>query len=244
MGFVRFALLSTVALAAFQASALHRSPSGARSLILPEVQHHLDDARDCSANGTPEVAAAHANLVLVGDEVKYNVQFISVPDRLHARCLKSMEGAFDVWERALDDTITFREVADPTQADVVIRFKPGVNMGKEPVAGYANWKRTLKCDGPRVQEVTFKGDLQIRTINLDGQPMPFECVRHEIAHEMGHILGLEDSTSTRDLMGPLDIDHPISGPQSYEVAAVRRIRDEAHRIRTDSLAKTQKLVGG
>lgn len=239
MRIARLALLAAAIMVAIPAPALHRAGAKNRSLLLPEVQKQLDDARDCAQNGTPQVAAAHADLILLGDEVTYNVQFVGVQDKLRARSVKALEGAFDMWEKALDDTVSFREVTDPSQAEIIIRFKPGVNMGKEPVAGYANWKRILKSDGPKVEEVKFLSDLQIRTINLDGQPMPFECVRHEIAHELGHILGLEDSDSTRDLMGPLDVEHPISGPQNYEAAAVRRLREEAHRIRVDALAKTQ-----
>lgn len=215
-----------------------------RATVLAEVQKHLDCARDGMANGTPEVAAAHASLVLVGDEIKYSIQFEGVPDRLRARCKQALGGALDKWEQALDDTVTFREISDPANADVVVRFKPAVVMGKEPVAGYANWKRVLKSDGPKVQSVSFKSDLQIRTINLDGQPMPLECVRHEIAHEMGHILGLEDSESPRDLMGPLDVSRPVMGPQSYEVDAVRQLRSEARRLRTDALGKQSSVVSG
>jgi hypothetical protein len=207
--------------------------------ILSEVQKHLDEAHEGMSNGTPEVAVAHANLVLVGDEVRYSVEFVGIADRLHAKCTKALEGAIDKWEKALDDTVTFREVTDPATADVVVRFKQGVFMGSEPVAGYANWKRTFKADGPHVQSVSFKADLQIRTVNLDGQSMPFECVRHEIAHEVGHVLGLEDSDTTGDLMGPLDVNHPVSGPQSYEAEAVRQLRSDARRVRTDALAKVQ-----
>ena len=210
------------------------------AVILAEVQKHLDAAHDCVTNGTPEVAAAHANLVLLGDEVTYAISYEGVADKLRSRCVQALSGAFDAWEKALDDTITFREISDASKADMVIHFKNGVMMGKEPVAGYANWKRSLKADGPKVQTCVFKSDLQIRTINLDGKPMPFTCVRHEIAHEVGHILGLEDSETTGDLMGPLDVDHPVVGPQTYESSAVKHLRDEAHQVRTEALSKTQK----
>lgn len=235
---MKAARLTTLAFAiAFTLPAVAVVDAARHATILPEVQKHLDDAHEGMANGTPEVAAAHANLVLVGDEVKYCVQFVNIPDRLHANCVKALEGAMDKWDHALDDTLSFREVQDPATADVVVRFKQGVFMGSEPVAGYANWKRTLKADGPHVQDVSFKGDLQIRTINLDGKAMPTECVRHEIAHELGHILGLEDSERTGDLMGPLDVSHPVAGPQPYEADAVKQLRADARRVRMDALAK-------
>lgn len=207
--------------------------------ILPEVQKHLDEARDGITNGELEIANAHADLILVSDDVKYCVQYVSVPEKLRPRCSKALGEALDEWQQALDKSIKFHKVDDPETADVVVRFKVGVMMGNEPVAGYANWKRTLKQDGSHVQVVSFKSDLQIRTLNLDGQPMPFDCVRHEIAHEFGHILGLEDSERTGDLMGPLDIDHPVGGPQTYEADAVRQLRADARRIKADALVTKQ-----
>lgn len=238
-------LLAATSILAISATATHAAPnapveSSRRAAILPEVQKHLDDARGCALNGTPAVAAAHADLILVGDEIKYTVQWEGVPQGMQARSLKALTGALDAWEKALDDSVTFREVKDPAQANILVRFKPGVMMGKEPVAGFANWKRSLLADGPKVQSIKFTSDLQIRTINLDGQPMPMECVRHEICHEVGHILGLEDSDSTGDLMGPLDVNHPINGPRSYEASAVKRLREDAQKIRTDALGKMAK----
>lgn len=208
--------------------------------LLPEVQKQLDAARSCTQNGTPEVAIAHANLILVDDEMTYEVEFEGVPDSLHSRCAKSLDGAMGAWTKALGNTITFKSITDPDKADMVIRFKPSVLMGNEEVAGYVNWKRTLEADGGKVQTVNFKSLLQIRTINLDGNPMPPECIRHEVAHEVGHVLGLDDSDTTGDLMGPLDIDHPVGGPQPYEAAAVRKLRDEAHKLRSDA----QKICNG
>jgi predicted Zn-dependent protease len=233
--------LATIALALCAALASPSATDPSRNAtLLPEVQKHLEDARDCSTNGTPDVAAAHANLILINDEVTYEIEYVDVSDRLKGRCKKALEGALDAWEKALEDTVTFRAVTDPSKADVIIRFRPSVMMGREEVAGYANWKRTLKADGAKVQEVSFKSDLQIRTINLDGNPMPQECIRHEIAHEFGHVLGLDDSETTGDLMGPLDTSHPVGGPKVFESAAVRRLRDEAHKLRTDAMARIQK----
>ena len=85
MRIARLAMLAAAILAAIPAPAHHNAPLKNKSLLLPEVQKHLDDAKDCAANGTPQVAAAHADLILLGDEVTYNIQFLNVPDRLRSR---------------------------------------------------------------------------------------------------------------------------------------------------------------
>lgn len=236
---MRAAYLSSLSLVLAASTAFSYDPPATHAVsLLPEVQKQLDDARQCTTNGTPEVAAAHANLILVDDEVTYELEFDSaVPNGLRGRCKRAFDSAIGSWQKALENTVTFKAVTDPDKAEMVIRFKPSVLMGREEVAGYVNWKRTLKADAGKVQEVGFKSLLQIRTENLDGNPMPIDCVRHEVAHEVGHVLGLDDSDRTGDLMGPLDIEHPVGGPQPYESAAVRKLRDEAHRLRADALEK-------
>jgi predicted Zn-dependent protease len=216
------------------------SPAAHPVTILPEVQKQLDDARDCSTKGTLEIAIAHANLILVDDEVTYEIEYQGVPNDERGRCKKALDCALGAWQKALDQTLTFKAVADPEKADMVIRFKPNVMMGNEEVAGYVNWKRTLKADAGKVQTVNFKSVLQIRTISLNGELMPLECVRHEVAHEVGHVLGLDDSNTTGDLMGPLDINRPVGGPQPHEAAVIKRLRDEAHKLRADALSKCQR----
>jgi hypothetical protein len=227
-------LLAAAAIAFAAISAPATLASGRLAALLPEVQKHLDDARKCASDGSADVAVAHADLILLGDEIKYSVQFVDVPERLQSRSTKAMDAALAGWKDALEDTVGFRQVTDPNDAQVVIRFKKGVMMGKEPVAGFANWKRSLVCDGPRVQSSSFRATLQIRTLDLDGNPMPQECVRHEIQHEMGHVFGLEDSNSTGDLMGPLDMERPVARPRPYESDAVLQLRESARRIKAEA----------
>jgi hypothetical protein len=113
-------------------------------------------------------------------------------------------------------------------------------MGKEPVAGFANWKRRIQTDGDKVVSATVTADLQIRTINLDGRPMPSDAMTHEVMHEVGHVLGLEDCDYLGELMGPLDVRRPVEAPLAHEADAVRDLRDEARRLKSQALAIVKK----
>lgn len=230
----RLLLLLAASVAAYPAAA--PANGGARvAPLLPEVTKHLDQARDAVRSGKGGLAGAHAEMVLIGDEVRFAVRFENVPESLRANSRKALEEALGAWERSLGESVRFVEVADPANAHVQVRFKRDVYMGKEPVAGFANWKRIIRTDGPDVVESRFTADLQIRTMNLDGKAMPAAAMRHEVMHEFGHVLGLEDCDHTGILMGPLDVRKPVSAPLPHETAAVRDLRDEARRVRFQAL---------
>ena len=212
------------------------SNNARKVILLPEVNKHLDTARSEIAGGRGEIAAAHADVVLIGDEVLYSFKFEeSVPKKLYAKCEQALDEAFDEWEASLNNTVKFVAVEDPAKAHIQIRFKKDVLMGKEPVAGFANWKRKIQLDGDRVISATVNADLQIRTVNLDGKAMPSDAMTHEVMHEVGHVLGLEDCDHLGELMGPLDVRRPVPAPRQHEATAVLDLRDEAKRIKAQAL---------
>ncbi|MGV3615358.1 MAG: matrixin family metalloprotease [Fimbriimonas sp.] len=234
----RSILLLIAAITALPALATH----GARKVVLlPEVHKHLDSARDEIAKGRGEIAAAHADMVLIDDqEVRYSIKFEEgVPKKLYTRCEEALDEAFRSWEKSLNESVEFVEVADPAKAHIQIRFKRDVLMGKEPVAGFANWKRRITLDGDRVKSATVTADLQIRTVNLDGRPMPDDAMTHEVMHEVGHVLGLEDCDHLGELMGPLDVRRPVDAPRVHEANAVRDLRDEARRLKLQALSNNR-----
>ncbi len=227
-------LLATLAIALPTAPA---NVSGSAVPVLNEVTSHLHEAQKCFDKGTFALAAAHAEMVLVDEELSVHYKFQNVPDNIHPTAVKAMEEAFKGWEESLKGSIKFKLTNDEEAADVVIRFKPDVRMGREPVAGFANWKRVIDKDANGNIISKFTSDLQIRTMTLNFKPMPQEALRHEIMHELGHVLGLEDTESTGDIMGPLDMNKPVSKPRPHESKAVWDIRFLATKIRKESLAQ-------
>lgn len=206
-----------------------------RAPVLTEVSQHLQQAESELSQGHPELAIAHADMVLVGQPVAYRVEFdADVPVKVRPRCEKALKAALGAWERSLGATCAFTRV-DSGEAPVTVRFKKDVLLGKEPVAGFANWKRAIRLDGVRVLSAKFSSLLQIRSLDLTGDPMPTDAMTHEVMHEMGHVLGLEDCDEVGQLMGPLDIENPVGRPLGHEIAAVRELREEAERVREEAV---------
>lgn len=205
-------------------------PAVRLSPILPEVSKHLQEGeQDIQRNVFP-MACAHARLVLLDPEIKIQVQFQGVPNSEHDRCLRILDSATAQWEKDLLGDVRFVRVPDGQTSNVVVRFRPSVMMKSEPVAGYVNWKRTIDTKPDGSVTARFTADLQIRVRNLDGNPMPTDAMRHATMHEFGHVLGLDDSPREGDVMGPLDIDHPVTGPTILEIQTVQAIRAQAAQI--------------
>ncbi|HWD41605.1 MAG TPA: matrixin family metalloprotease [Fimbriimonas sp.] len=198
--------------------------------VLPEVNKQLEDGRADVENNTLTLAMAHAQLVLLGSEIKYSVLFQGVSKSQQAGCLRALKYATGQWKSLLDGALTFTQIPDGQPSNIVVRFRPTVVMKGEQVAGYVNWKRSVDSESDGSVHAQFNADLQIRVKELDGGAMPENAMRHAVMHEMGHVLGLDDSPNVGDVMGPLDIAHPVAAPTALEVQTVKSLRAEAAEI--------------
>jgi hypothetical protein len=198
--------------------------------VLPEVSRHLQEGQADIESNTLPMARAHARLVLLAPEVQVETLFQGVPAAQHEKCLHVLDSALAQWQSELQGEVRFVRVPDGQIADVIVRFRPNVTMGNEQVAGYVNWKRSIDRSADGTINPRFTADVQIRSTNLDGSPMPSNAMRHAAIHEFGHVLGLDDSPHEGDVMGPLDIDHPVSAPSPLEVQTVLSFRAQAQRI--------------
>ncbi len=196
--------------------------------VLPEVKRHLADGWAC-LESDPAMARAHAMAVLVSDDVKIELVLDKVPASRRTACRAAVDDALEAWQKALGSDVRLGRVEDGARSGIVVRFEPDVRERGVPVAGYVNWKRKAE-EGA----ATVTGDVQIRTMNLDGTPMSPRAIRNITMHEMGHLLGLDDANRSGEVMGPLDPSRPVSAPSSSEAAAVRNLRSEATRLMRDA----------
>ena len=90
------------------------------------------------------------------------------------------------------------------------------------------------CQG-RVQNSAKVRHLKKMGLNVrrkpNGRPLSFEQLRACAAHELGHVLGLDDSPNNGDLMGRMDFNRPATFIRSEEVSMLIDARQEASAIR-------------
>lgn len=202
--------------------------------LLPEVHKHLETAEKMLAKGSINEALAHCDVVLVGGELKVAIAYELVPEAQKGQYSKSVDQAMGAWEKALEGRVRFRLVERDQDPQVVVVFKPSVLLRTEPVAGLLNWKRTITDAGSEQVRGRFTSEMLVRTLMPDGKQMPMNAIRHTVTHEMGHVFGLEDTDRVGELMGPLNIGHPLHGPEPHEVAAVVAVRQQAQQIRSEA----------
>jgi len=137
----------------------------------------------------------------------------------------SAEAAFDKWEQATDNRVAFVQDTSAPDSDVVIIYKGALEaVGQESSPG-----KVLGLGGA-VETRFDSGESEFQRIilvdsseNLDtgidnGNPAGTFDFSTIIAHEAGHVLGLEDSTSriSGDIMNP-NYDQE-RGIEAYEYA--------------------------
>ena len=198
--------------------------------VLPEVQRHLDDGWACVRHD-PAKARAHAMAVLGEEDVAVTVDLSGVRPSRRTACRAAVDSALEAWTTALDDTVRLYRADDRRQSGIVVRFQNDVRERGAPVAGYVNWKRTADAAGGGVT-----GTVQVRDEDLDGSPMPARAMGHIVLHEMGHLLGLDDSDREGDAMGPLNVSRPVSAPTRAEAEAVQDLRADAARLLREARA--------
>ena len=189
--------------------------------VLPEMRRPLSDGWAC-LNDDPRQAREHAMAVLMGRELNVEVDLRDVPSDRRTVCRAAVDGALEAWQDALGGEIRLRRLPEGERCGIAIRFQPDVREEGAPVAGYVNW---LRETGRPVS-----GTVRIRTVRPDGSAMPGRAMRAVVLHEMGHLLGLDDTDRSDEAMGPLAVSDPVARPSRGEADAVRALRAEAERL--------------
>jgi tetratricopeptide (TPR) repeat protein len=109
-----------------------------------------------------------------------------------------MTDALTAWCQASNQKITWFQVEDESQANVVIRWSP--DMKGAPGQGGEGGLCEKFGDSDGQTMIIGKAVLTMRTLGLDGKEVPDIEMRAVCLHETGHALGLGHSANNKDVM--------------------------------------------
>ncbi|MCH7945061.1 MAG: hypothetical protein IIC73_03480 [Armatimonadetes bacterium] len=203
--------------------------SGRDRRIQSRLYDHLDRAERAFSDGRNEEATACAEMVLLKRDITVFVDDRNVPWQIKESAHRALRLAAINWEDALNREIRFRYVPR-AYADVVIRYTDGVKHGGREAAGTVQWCRQVMDLGSNTYSYKVTAHITLRTYAPNGAMMSQRQMLHTAGHELGHILGLEDTGKQGELMGPLRLDRPVQRASQKEVESLWDIRNRADLI--------------
>lgn len=196
-----------------------------RAAVLPSVNEHIDKARIKAQLGSFAEATGYAQAMLMDDNITVSVDYGNTPESQKPWCDTAVIGAFAMWEKALGKEIKFVKVDAQSDPQVRIKFDKNVKLDGGIVSGYINWSRSIEESKDGIRPI-FSADVFLRTTDPRGTKLSAKAMRHTCGHELGHMFGLDDASKVGVLMGPLDVNNPVSTPTADEIETVLAIRQE------------------
>jgi predicted Zn-dependent protease len=196
------------------------------SRVQSRLYSHLDHADRCVANGNTSEAIAYAEMVLLRREITVYVDESKAPWQIKEDAAKALRDAAINWEDALNREIKFRFVPF-RDADVIIGYADGVRFDGKEAAGTVRWTRQVMNLGSNQYHYEVRANITLRAHTPAGSMMSYRQMLHTAGHELGHVLGLEDSVKQGDLMGPLRLDRPVERAAKAERDSLLSVRRQA-----------------
>ncbi len=203
------------------------TPASTFNGVQRELVDHYITAKDDINRGDYQTAFARTDLMRPGSTkpITVEVQFMQDALAQSPEAYQAVRGAFAMWGGALHQQ-TFRLAERNESPDVVILFKTDVSQNGAALGGFVNWSRRI-CGNVGVTN----GDIQVRTIQPNGISMTIPQLRHEIAHELGHVLGLTDDERVGHVMSGLNLNDPVDTISAEDVEGLMNLRQYAFMLR-------------
>lgn len=202
-------------------------PKRAEASVLAQLRHGLDAVR----HGRFDEACGAADLVLLKGAVRISAD---------PGTQSVTREAIRIWGQALNGAVYFELVSPGEEADISVSSVERILKGNRNSIGFSHWRRALYRDG----RYNLQAEIDLATNYPSGSPIDQRGQLHAALHELGHILGLDDSPRAGDVMGPIDPSRPICSPQPPEIAALRALRSIAEDLREEASNLAQMNLGG
>jgi len=221
-------LLSLLPTTAF-AIAAFSSGSTAPALpaeVHPSVTKAFQQAIDAEADKDFQLSLALMHGILYNSGVKIRLKTANGKPITKA-AEQGLDKALEVWQDVLGRDNPIKLVDGGQDSDLTIQFVDKVPTKSYDTLGLIEMRKEYSWNRSRY-EVKVSGTIYIQT-NYEGKNLNAAQYTEVIAHELGHLLGLNDLANTGQLMGPMVFEKPISGPLAHESNAVQIVRYQAKR---------------
>ena len=188
----------------------------AHAKVLDSVETNLAKARTCLEAERYQEAQAYAELTLLPRIVTYSA---------NNDLLGIAKASLMTWEDALGGQVSFVE-CPWYDASLKFDFRPKLSFYGRDVLGLATTRRSVQNWGGDFRTV-LTGSIEVSTFLPNGDSASYVVMLSTAVHEVGHFLGLDDTSHRGSLMGPISTQKPTLAPQASELAALTSVRQQA-----------------
>jgi hypothetical protein len=188
----------------------------------------LQKAETFAEQGEFRQAVAYADFVLNPRVLRVRLDLSGVVTSQRADAEAAVVKAAKAWEDSLGNEVEIRFVTGGVSA-VRIGFRSDLKVWGADAAGHLVWSRNVVQIGDDYS-AQVSADMTLRTLSPGGRCLTLDNMTHAALHEFGHVFGLNDSHWVGDIMGPQDLNRPITKISERELTPLREVRREAQSI--------------
>jgi len=204
-------------------------------LLLPELSNHMKQAQLDIQQGRWQMALAQADCILLSTPIRIWFGFDS-KNRRNKGHAKNILKAMDLWQRSMADETLFEVVDDAEVADVRVFLVDEIQRDGYNSGGTIRWERAIVPTDAGGFETRYRAEITLALSGPNGRKLNSNQMVHAAAHELGHVLGLQDNSEVGNIMGPLDLRKPARKPSESEILALTEVRALANDLRRQAFA--------
>lgn len=233
-------LLVCVCMAISDAAVLPSPPKDVTDPIHSTLSHGVQ----LIAAGDFDFAEGHFRGIRPPKPTAVFVNIAGLPQTHRRQAHRSVLLAMDAWSQSVPDLVEFTETQSEDLANVVVHFEFDVASRKDGPVKYV-CGTTLAVAPHDGKEIDRSAVIRIALYG-DGRDKPAHntaSLVHVAGHELGHFLGLDESSSTQDIMGPDDHSGLASQrPSSRDVQRFTNLIRLADKLASIAQRRTKIVV--